>query len=266
MSFANPWDNPDFFQRVKIGGRLIKATLTEINGNKIEFEWAVQRPLGSSGATNVYKGAKPAGPAELTFEIAGDSVDDLRAQWDDMRELFEMIGPKPGTSQAGAGSTVGSPGSAAYGKGYVNQSSNSNPAPTPTADDLLKQAQAALAQLQAGGPAAAPGAAAPPVASILSVGPKPPTLSLENGYFNYVGITAASISSWDGPKPSATNSMIVKVIMVLQKAPKPAAVGAASPVSPSNPGQKTIAFGEIQGPQAAAVAFNQGAAAAGAGT
>jgi hypothetical protein len=266
MSFPNPWDSPEFFQRVKIGGRLVKANLTEIDGNKIEHEWAVQRPLGSSGATNVYMGAKPAGPAELTFVIAGDSIEQLREEWDDMRALFEMIGPKPGSSNSGQGNTTGSPGSAAYNKGYIHQSTNDNPAPTPTADDLLKQAQAALAQLQAGGPAAAAPTAAGPVASILSPGPKPPTLSFENGYFNYVGITAISIQSWDGPKPTATNAQIVKVSCVLQKAPVKAAVGAASTQTPNNPGQKSIAFGEIQGPQAAAILANDAAAKGGAGT
>jgi hypothetical protein len=148
----------------------------------------------------------------------------------------------------------------------VHQSTNDNPAPTVTADDLLKQAQAALAQLQAGGPAASSATSAGPVASILSPGPKPPTLSIENGYLNYVGITAISRKSWEGPTPDETNGQIVNIEVVLQRAPVKAAVGAASPTAPSNPGQKSIAFGEIQGPQAAAVAFNKGAAGAGAGT
>ena len=139
MSFPNPWDAPEFYQTVKIGGRPIKANLVEIDGISVEDDWTVQRPLGSSGATNVFKGTKPAGPCKLTFEAV------TAEEFDDLRELFEMMRPKPGMGAAGTGSTVGSPGSAAYGKGYVNQSSNSNPAPTMTADDLLKSAKAALA-------------------------------------------------------------------------------------------------------------------------
>jgi hypothetical protein len=144
-----------------------------------------------------------------------------------------------------------------------------------TADDLLKSAQAALKQLQAGGPAAASPTAAGPIASILSPGPKPPTLSIENGYLNYHGITAISRKSWDGPKPTPTNSFRVVVEVVLQKAPIKAAVGAASTQSAPAKG-KTVAFGDVQGAQAAAVAgggpaassqqFNKAAAAAGAGT
>lgn len=260
MSFPNPWDAPDLYQRCVIGGRRIKANLVEIDGISVEDDWAVQRPLGSSGATNVFKGTKPAGPCKLTFEAVSAE------EFDDLRELFELMRPKPGSSNSGQGNTTGSPGSAAYGKGYVNQSSNSNPAPTVTADDLLKQAQAALAQLQAGGPAAASPTAAGPVASILSPGPKPPTLSIENGFLNYHGITAISRKSWDGPKPTATNSYRVVIEVVLQKAPVKAAVGAASTQTPNNPGQKSIAFGEIQGPQAAAILANDAAAKGGAGT
>lgn len=269
MSFPNPWDAPEFYQRVIIGGRPVKANLVEIDGISVEDDWTVQRPLGSSGATNVFKGTKPAGPCKLTFEAVSAE------EFDDLRELFELMRPKPGSGAAGTGATKGQPGSAAYAKGYVNHSSNSNPAPTVTADDLLKSAKAALAQLQAGGPAAASPAAAGPIASILSPGPKPPTLSIENGYLNYHGITAISRKSWDGPKPTPTNSFRVVVEVVLQKAPIKAAVGAASTQSAPAKG-KTIALGEIQGAQAAAVAgggpaassqqFNKAAAAAGAGT
>lgn len=266
MAFPNPWDNPDFFQRVKIGGRPIKANLTKINGNKVEDDWTVQRPLGQSGATNVFKGTKPAGPAVLTFLIAGDTREQFVEEWDDLRELYEMMAPKPGSGGAGTGATKGQPGSAAYAKGYVNHSSNDNPAPTATAEDLLKSAQAALKQLAAGGPAAASPTSAGPIASILSPGPKPPTLSIENGYLNYVGITAVSRKSWDGPRPTDTNGQEVDIEVVLQKAPVKAAVGAASATSSNNPAQKSMPTGDIQGPAASSASFNKGAAAAGAGT
>lgn len=260
MAFPNPWDAPEFYQTVKIGGRPIKASLVEIDGISVEDDWTVQRPLGSSGATNVFKGTKPAGPCKLTFEAV-----DVE-EFDDLRDLYERMAPKPGSGAAGTGATKGQPGSAAYAKGYVNHSSNDNPAPTETADDLLKSAQAALKQLAAGGPAAASPTSAAPIASILSPGPKPPTLSIENGYLNYVGITAISRKSWDGPRPTPTNSFRVVVEVVLQKAPVKAAVGAASATSSNNPGQKTMPTGDIQGPAASSASFNKGAAAAGAGT
>lgn len=259
MSFPNPWDAPDLYQRCVIGGRSIKASLVEIDGISVEDDWQVQRPLGSSGATNVFKGTKPPGPCKLTFEAVSPD------EFDDLRELYELLAPKPGMGAQGQGNTTGSPGSATYGKGYVHTSTNDNPRPTVTAEDLLKQAQASLAALQAGGSAATPTAAAP-VASILSPGPKPPTLSIENGFLNYLGVTAISRKSWDGPKPTATNSYRVVLEVVLQKAPVKAAVGAASTQIQSNPGQKTIAFGEIQDPASSAKDANKAAAANGART
>lgn len=274
MSFPNPWDSPDFFRRVKIGGRLIKASLVEINGVKIEDKWEVQKPTGKSGATNVFKGTDPAGPARLTFEIAGDTIDDLRDEWDDLREVYELLEPKPGSGGNGSGATTGSPGSAAYGKGYVLQSTNTSPAVATKPEDLLAKAQAALAALESGASTAAASSSssssssssAKSTASTPNPGPKPPTLSIENGYFNYVGITAVSRRSWEGPMPGPTNGQRVIIELVMQKEPTKAAVGAASPKTQDNPGQKSIAFGEIQGPAASAKASNAAAAAAGAGT
>ena len=264
MSFPNPWDQPAFYQTVIIGGRPVKAALVEIDGIKIEDEWAEQKPTGHSGATNVFKGTKPAGPGKLTFE-ACDAAD-----FDDLRELYELLAPKAGSGANSNGNTVGSNGSAAYGKGYVLLSTNTNPAPTATPAGLLAQAQAALAAVQSGANTAAAqagGAAASTPAKAAaqpSPGPKPPTLSIVNGYLNYVGITAISRKSWDGPKPTATNSYRVVLEVVMQKDPAPAAVGASAPKSADNPGQKTIAFGDIQDPASSARDANTAAAQAGA--
>jgi len=272
VSFPNPWDSPDFFRRVKIGGRLIKASLVEISGVRIEDKWEVQKPTGSSGATNVFKGTDPAGPATLTFEIAGDSIADLREEWNDLRDIFELMEPKAGSGGNGSGATTGSPGSAAYGKQYVHTSTSTSAAVATSPEDLLKQAQAALAALEAGQGAAAASspaassAAAKSASSTPNPGPKPPTLSIENGYLAYVGITAVSRQSWEGPKPTATGSQRVILGVVLQKEPVKAAVGAASPKTKDSPGQKSISFGEIQGPAEAARASNAAAAGAGAGT
>lgn len=238
MSFPNPFTNPEFYQQVIIGGHLIKATLKKVNGNKIEDEWQEQRPTGSSGATNVFKGTKPAGPAMLTFW----AVD--AAEVDDLREVFEMLAPKPGTAQTGGGGTAGSQGSAAYGRTYTQASSASSPTATApiTAESLLSQAQAQLASVQSG-TAASTGSTGATTASASAVGtptqspgPKPPTLSIKNGYLNYVGFTDCSRKSWEGPTWLEGNGAYeVNVELVLQKAPVKAAVGAASPKSPDNP-------------------------------
>jgi hypothetical protein len=257
LSFPSPWSAPSFYSTVKIGGRPIKATLVAIGGNKIEDEWNVQRPTGASGATNVFKGTKPAGPATLTFEAVAED------EFDDLREVYELLAPKVGsTTQIGGASTVGSPGSAAYGQQYAQGKSTASAA-TPTASDLLVQAQQALAQLQSG--AAAPAvqaSASSPV--LLNPGPRPPTLSIENGYLNYVGINAISRASWEGPTPTETSSFRVVIGVVLQREPRKAAVGPASAQSPDNPGQRSIPLGEIQDPANAAKTANAAFAQAGA--
>jgi len=269
MSYPNPWDDREFFQRCKIGGRPVLANLVAIDGNEIEDEWNEQRSTGQSGARNIFRGTKPAGPAKLTFEIAGDTLEDLRAQWDDLRIHWENLAPKAGSGTNGQGATIGSPGSAAYGKGYVLLTTNNDPKVSTSPEDLLKQAQAQLAAVQSGANTAAstPGAPASVNVAALAPGPKPPTLSLTNGYFNYVGITSISRKKWKGPYPTATNAMRVDLELVLQKDPVPAAVGASAPKSPDASGQKTIAFGDILvDPASSAKAANTAAAGHGAYT
>lgn len=268
MSFPNPWDNPEYFQRIVIGGRPIKATLVAIDGVEIEDEWSEQRPTGNSGATNVFKGTKPPGPVTLTLEIAGDSIDELRDEWDDLREVWELLAPKPGSGVNGTGATTGSPGSAAYGKQFMQAKSPTSSQVSTSPEDLLKQAQQSLAALQSG---AASAAASPATSSSAttakpapSPGPRPPTLSISNGYLNYVGITAISRKKWKGPYPTPTNSQRVDITVVNQKEPVKAAVGAASPKTQDNPGQKSIALGEIQDPASSAKDANTQAAQAGA--
>lgn len=256
MSFPSPWENPDFWQTVKLGGRLIKATLVAIDGNEIEDEWQEQKASGTSGATNVFKGTKSPNAPTLTLEAVDEG------DFADLREIWDLLAPKAGGGANGTGAGA-SPGTAAYGKGFTKASSPaSSAAPTGSSlDDLLAQAQSALAALQSGASAAAATASGASSSSSSSSstpnpGPKPPTLSIENGFVNYIGITAVSRKKWKGPYVTATNSYRVDITLVPQKEPSRAAVGVAAPKSPDNPGAKTIAFGDIQGPAADASAVN----------
>lgn len=227
-TFPSPFTNPDYYQRVRIGGLLISdADLVEVDGNKIEDEWNEQKPTGSSGATNVFKGTKSPGPVKLTFEaVDEDGFQELRRVWD-------LLAPKPNSGGSGSGATTGSPGSAAAS--YT--SSTGSPGGNASAESVLAQAQAALAALNNPTPAASTstssgGASSTTATATPSPGPKPPTLSIKNGYLNYIGITAISRKSWEGPKPTNTNSYRVILEVVNQKAPVPAAVGASAPKSP----------------------------------
>jgi hypothetical protein len=264
VSYPNPWDSPDFFERVTIGGRPVLATLIAIDGVEIEDEWAAQRPTGNSGATNVFKGTKPPGDVTLTFEAV--TVED----WDDLRAHWDNLAPVPGSGTNGTGATTGSPGSAAYGQSFTQGKSPTTSTNTAKPEDLLKQVQAALAAVQSGANVTgAPAATSTTTtkssaASTPNPGPKPPTRSIVNGYLNYVGMVAISRKKWKGPYPSPTRGMRVDLTVVNQKEPVKAAVGAASPKAKDDPAAKQIAFGEIQDPASNAKAFNQGAAQQGA--
>ena len=138
-----------------------------------------------------------------------------------------------------------------------------------SAEQLLAQAQASLAALN--NPTAASASSSSSSSSTAatatpSPGPKPPTLSVKNGYLNYIGITAISRKSWDGPKATPTNSYRVILEVVSQKDPTPAAVGAAAPKSPDAPDFlfATAGQGAAADPASGAKAANSAAAQAGA--
>ena len=84
MKIDHAMTHPDYYQRVRLGGLLISdADLVEVDGLKIEDEWSEQKPTGSSGATNVFKGTKPPGTVKLTFEAVDDAgFQELRRVWD----------------------------------------------------------------------------------------------------------------------------------------------------------------------------------------
>lgn len=264
MSYPNPWDSPEFFQTVIIGGRPIRASLVAIDGLEIEDEWKEQKPTGNSGATNVFMGTKSAAPVDLTFEMVDGG------EWDDLRDIWDMLAPKPGSGGNGSGATTGSPGSAAAGKQYVKATSPDSPQVAVTPQSLLAQAQAQLAAVQSGANVATPAGSTAAASSSSKAaaqpnpGPKPPTLSIVNGRVNYIGITSISRKKWKGPYVTATNSERVTITVIPQKDPTPAAVGKSSPQTQSNPGQKSIAFGDIQDPASSAKDANEKAAQAGA--
>lgn len=256
MPFPSRYTHPDYYRDVKIGGRRILASLVAVNGIRIEDDWNEQRATNMSGATYVFRGTKPAGPIRLTFVAVS------QAELDDLREVYEMLAPKAGAAATPSGGTQGSAGSSAYGKQFYQAKSPSSPqvSTSSSAAALLAQAQAALAAAQSG--AVDPTVAATPSTpvSVLTPGPKPPTLSIENGYANYVGITAVSRKTWEGPVPNATNGDEVTIELVPQRAPVKAGVGAASAKTQDNPGQKSLAASATQGPVSSAKAANAAAA------
>jgi len=230
--FPNPWN------RVKIGGRLIKAILRAVDGNKIEYDWHEQKPTGKSGATWVYKGAKPSGPFKLTFESVNEE------DFDDLGDLYEKFAPQP---DLGSGTSASSKANAFT----IGQTKDANSAPagggsasTFTVPDKTTAADAAKDAKGGSNP-----------------GPRPPTLSIENAHLTYLGVTAVSLKSWEGPKITETNSWQVIIEVIPQKPPVAAGTGVAPAKSPD-----TFTIGQTKDQPSPSAGADTAAAQAGAAT
>lgn len=240
--------HPLAYNQVRIGGRVVKAVLKAVDGIKIEYDWSEQKPTGSSGATWVFKGAKPAGPHKLTFLCADGPKYTMAECESDMRDHLERFTPAP---------TVGS------GTG-TNASSTANAYTIGT----TKDADSAPASADDGGTKTIPDKTTAADAKTgtkggSNPGPRPPTLSIENAFVNYHGTTAISLKSWDGPKPTDTNAIEFEIEVIPQKPPVPAGTG----VAPAKSGD-TFTIGATKDAPAGggSAQADKDAAAAGAGT
>lgn len=260
MSFPNFFLVPRAYSEVEIGGRKLLAILREIDGVKIEAEWKDDKSTGTSGATNKFQGMKSPGPYKLTVECVDAAAEA------DTREVYEMMLPKPGLSGGAAAATTKDP--------TATKPTKENPAPAATAESLLADAQKQLAKLNAPPGAAsaadATGASSSTAKAAASTGanpgPKPPTLSIRNGFVNYYGTTAVSLKSFEGPKPTATNSTRYVLEVVAQKAVTPAGTGVAPAKSKDAVGTGGSATASGGGAAGSASAAAGTSAAAGAGT
>ena len=110
MSGPNPFRGWRDFNRVKIGGQLIKATLRKVSGIKLEADWSAQKATGTSGPTWVFKGMNAAGPHSLEFLCADAPGSTAAEQYDDLRALYERFGPvKQSTGTGVAAPKAGDP-------------------------------------------------------------------------------------------------------------------------------------------------------------
>lgn len=56
----NPFDNQAAFGTMKLGPNAVPGIILEIDGADREYEWDVQKPVATGGASNNYKGQKVA--------------------------------------------------------------------------------------------------------------------------------------------------------------------------------------------------------------
>lgn len=95
MARNNPFRNPSAYNRVRVGGRLIKAPLVAINGNELKDNWNVQKGTNTSGATAAYRGVELIEEVTLTFECATGDGTTAEQDYDELSDIFDMIAPAP---------------------------------------------------------------------------------------------------------------------------------------------------------------------------
>lgn len=90
MARPNPYRMPEIFRQVKFGGWLVPAKLVAINGVKIEEQWDVQRAIGMSGWSTIWRGTKPVENGEITLEAPEEE------DYDALGELWDRLRPRNG--------------------------------------------------------------------------------------------------------------------------------------------------------------------------
>lgn len=101
MARDNPFRNLSSYNRVKIGGRLIKAALVAIDGHELTDDWHVQKGTNASGATAAYRGVNLIEGVKLTFECATGDGSTAEEDYDDLSDLWDMLAPAPRKGLAG---------------------------------------------------------------------------------------------------------------------------------------------------------------------
>lgn len=95
MADPNPHRAPEEWSTVVLAGWKVPLLLVAVNGVTIEDEWQVQRAIGTSGSTTVWRGTKPNEELELEFDAPNeDTFDSIRPLWD---RLKPVSGRRPPT-------------------------------------------------------------------------------------------------------------------------------------------------------------------------
>lgn len=97
----NPFRDLKPYNRVTIGGRLIKAILFNIDGHELEDLWNVQKPSGGNHGVAVYEGIKLFEGVRLFFECADGDGYTAAERYDDLSDIFDMMAPAPARGAAG---------------------------------------------------------------------------------------------------------------------------------------------------------------------
>jgi hypothetical protein len=246
----NIFDDPVPWNQVRVAGLLILALAVKFNGFKVEDTWKKQKSKEANGAIFSFGGTDPVGGESgfsVTFRVTS------REEFQQLYDIYDAIKPLPVAGGAAAATNATPAATKAVG----------SPAKQPdaSAQDLLKQAQAALEKLNNPTPAATstdPAAAASSAtAKEPSPGPRPPTVPIELGWLAFLGVFAVARKSWEF-STIEQDKIEVTIGFVQDKPPTPAGAGAMGPAKA--PGAE---FGATAAPTPAQYKQAAGAGAAG---
>lgn len=231
-SRPNPYRDPLPFNRVRIGGRLIKALLYEFDGLKIEDGWKVDKSKSSSGGAAKFTGTKLLEAIKLTFKCVGigNALSAAEAAFDDLIDVYALLQPVPGQ---GGGTTA----TAAAGQTKAVGS--------PPADGTPSQFTAAESSF---------GAAADKKAADPDPGPRPPTLPIEFAPCAMLGVFAVARKSFEIKYDRDENAWSFILEVIQDKPPTPAGGGvmaAPKPAAPAAGNPAAAAANEVAAAEAA---------------
>lgn len=90
MARPNPYTFPAEWARVELNNWAVPALLVAFDDCELEDEWNVQRAIGTSGASTVWRGTKPVDPISMTFEAPNKDL------FDTLYTLFDRLKPTRG--------------------------------------------------------------------------------------------------------------------------------------------------------------------------
>jgi hypothetical protein len=90
----NPIDNPTFYTDIKIGGRLVPGSLKDVRGLKSAEEWLLQKGIGATGASTIWRGRPPIQGIEIEIALNGTTPAETRIIFDLYYAYIKFLKPK----------------------------------------------------------------------------------------------------------------------------------------------------------------------------
>lgn len=251
---ANPFVDPEPFFTLKLGGLAVAGrdpnlpTLEEVNGVKVEDEWAEDKGTSKSGAASKFKGTKPVQGLKIVLKAHHE------ASFAAFRLVWNMLAPVPRSAggvatkkdEKAPGTKVDTDKALTDAKA-AKAASEADPSDQ-SKIDAAKEAAKNYEDAKAGNSSADASAGEDKGAAGDSgfpkdddskkkkgdpdPGPKPPTVSIDNAIINYIGVAAVARKSFELKYVKEELSWEAEIEFVAVKPPTPAGAGVAGPKKP----------------------------------